>query len=202
MAKRNAQGSGSIRQRKDGTWEARYTTGRNPATGKQVQKSLYGKTQKEVLQKLRQVQSDIDSGTFVEPSKMTLGQWAETWLEEYMGNLKQYSRASYSGHIRKHIQPKLGAVALQKLQPHQVQTFYNDLEKNGLSPKTIKNIHGTLHGMLAQAVKLGYIKSNPTEVCTLPRYVKPEIQVLPEDSIKDFLQRIDSHQFEAVYLLC
>ena len=47
MAKRNAQGAGSIRERKDGLWEARYTVGRNPATGKQVRKSVYGKTQQE-----------------------------------------------------------------------------------------------------------------------------------------------------------
>ena len=39
---RSAQGSGTIRQRKDGRWEARYTVGRDPGTGKQVQKSVYG----------------------------------------------------------------------------------------------------------------------------------------------------------------
>lgn len=41
---RNAAGAGSIRQRKDGTWEARYSTGRDPYTGRQIQKSVYGKT--------------------------------------------------------------------------------------------------------------------------------------------------------------
>ena len=45
---RGAQGSGSIRKRPDGRWEARYTSGDNPQTGKQVQHSIYGKTQKEV----------------------------------------------------------------------------------------------------------------------------------------------------------
>ena len=55
MQKRNAQGSGGIRQRKDGTWEARYTAGRDSGTGKQVRKSIYGKTQREVRQKLAQV---------------------------------------------------------------------------------------------------------------------------------------------------
>ena len=52
MAKRAAQGAGSIRQRADGTWEARYTVGRDPGTGKQVQRSIYGKTQAEVRKKL------------------------------------------------------------------------------------------------------------------------------------------------------
>ena len=49
---KNAKGSGTIRKRSDGRWEARYTTGIDPKTGKQTQKSVYGKTQKEVRQKL------------------------------------------------------------------------------------------------------------------------------------------------------
>ena len=49
---RSAQGSGTIRQRKDGRWEARYTVGRDPGTGKQVQKSVYGSTQREVRKAL------------------------------------------------------------------------------------------------------------------------------------------------------
>ena len=52
-ATRNAPGSGTIRQRKDGTWEARFTVGRDPGTGRQLQKSVYGKTRQEVAQKLR-----------------------------------------------------------------------------------------------------------------------------------------------------
>ena len=49
---RNAQGGGTIRQRPNGLWEARYTVGRDPGTGKQIQRSVYGSTQKEVRQKL------------------------------------------------------------------------------------------------------------------------------------------------------
>lgn len=34
---KNAKGGGTIRQRSDGRWEARYTVGRDPGTGKQIQ---------------------------------------------------------------------------------------------------------------------------------------------------------------------
>ena len=51
-ATKNAKGGGTIRKRSDGRWEARYTLGIDPKTGKQIQKSVYGKTQKEVRQKL------------------------------------------------------------------------------------------------------------------------------------------------------
>lgn len=74
---RAASGSGSIRQRPDGRWEARYTIGRDPGTGKQVQKSVYGSSQKDVVEKLRHILTEIDTGTHTEPSKLTLGAWLD-----------------------------------------------------------------------------------------------------------------------------
>ena len=80
---KNAKGSGTIRKRSDGRWEARYTTGIAPKTGKQTQKSVYGKTQKEVRQKLTEVTAEIDSGTYLEQTKDTVGEWLDTWLKTY-----------------------------------------------------------------------------------------------------------------------
>lgn len=68
-----------------GLWEARYTVGRDPATGKQVQKSVYGKTQQEVRKKLTAAASDLDKGIYSEPQKITLGEWLCIWLEQYCG---------------------------------------------------------------------------------------------------------------------
>ena len=56
---RGAQGAGTIRQRTDGRWEARYTIGRDAGTGKQIQRSVYGKTQKEVRQKLAEISVEM-----------------------------------------------------------------------------------------------------------------------------------------------
>ena len=57
MAKKSASNTGSIRLKtitrggKEYTyWEARYTAGTDPGTGKQIQRSITGKTQKEVAQ--------------------------------------------------------------------------------------------------------------------------------------------------------
>ena len=77
---RGAQGNGTIRQRKDGRWEARITVGRNPSTGKQIQKSIYGKTQAEVSKKLRELCKEVDDGIYKEPVKYTVKDWAEIWL--------------------------------------------------------------------------------------------------------------------------
>ena len=90
--KRGAAGTGSIRKKTRTNpsgrtytyWEGRYSTGFHPETGKQVQKSITGKTQKEVSQKLRAILASIDTGTYREPCEMTLGAWMDTWLKEYL----------------------------------------------------------------------------------------------------------------------
>lgn len=79
---KGAKGGGTIRQRPDGRWEARYTLGIDPGTGKQIQKSVYGKTQREVRQKLTAITAEIDNGTFTQEDKTTVEQWLNIWLTE------------------------------------------------------------------------------------------------------------------------
>ena len=199
---RAAQGEGSIRQRPDGRWEARYTAGRDPGTGRQVQKSVYGATQKEVLKQLQQIQADMERGVFLEPSKMTVAQWLDIWLAEYMDSAKPATVNSYKAQTKNHIKPALGAVKLQKLSPHHIQQFCNDLNRQkGLSPKTVKNIHGVLHTALRQALENDYIRSNPADRTNLPRVEKLEIETLPEDKIAAFVERTASLQFGTIYFV-
>ena len=93
--KKGASGAGTIRKKtvirngKEYTyWEARYTTGFDPGTGKQRQKSVTGKTQKEVAQKLRQPTSDIDRGKYFEPCRMTLSEWLDIWQQDYLNSVR------------------------------------------------------------------------------------------------------------------
>ncbi len=200
-ATRGAQGAGTIRQRKDGRWEARYTVGRDPGTGKQLQKSIYGKTQQEVRRKLLETTSRMDKGIFIEDSSFTLSQWLDIWLKEYTGNIKITTSAKYAQTIEKHIKPALGSVKLSALRPHNVQAFYNSLQRDtdaecGLSPKTIKNVHGILHRALEQARKLSYIYANPAEGAILPRIEKKEIRPLDDCEIASFLKAIKGTEDE------
>ena len=123
--KRGANGGGSIRQRADGTWEARITLGTNPGTGKPVRKSIYGKTQKEIRQKMQKALVEVDEGIYTEQSKITLKQWMETWLAEFTGAVKDSTRTSYRQHMNNHIIPALGAVKLSELTPAACQKFIN-----------------------------------------------------------------------------
>lgn len=201
---RGAQGAGTIRQRKDGRWEARYTVGRDPGTGKQIQRSVYGATQQEVRKKLAQLTTALDNGTYKEPCKMTVGQWLDIWTADYMGGVKPSTAFLYGEQIRLYIKPALGAVKLEALNTHTIQGFYNGLsiEREGgkaLSPKSVKNIHGILHKALQQAVAVGYIRFNPADACTLPRVEKKEISPLDEEQIATFLKAIEGHRHELLY---
>jgi integrase len=203
---RNAQGSGTIRQRKDGRWEARYTTGRDPGTGKQIQKSVYGNTQADVRKKLAQATAAIDTGTYTEPSRLTVGAWLDIWLAEYNKAVKERTLLVYKGHADYRIKPAIGAKKLSALRPHDIQTFLNQQGeeiggKKALSPKSVKDVHGVLHKALAQAVLNGYITSNPADFCELPRIQKKEMKPLDSAQITGFLNAIKDHPFETLYTL-
>ncbi len=211
--KRNASGTGNIRKKtvtRNGKtytfWEARYTEGYDPGTGKQIQRSISGKTQKEVAQKLKEVTAAIGAGTYTAPSKMTVGEWLTTWKAEYLIGVRPRTVEAYDCQIRNHIIPALGAIRLEALAPHTVQGFYNSLgqprrDKTSLSPKSIKNIHGILHRALQQAVANGYIRSNPADACTLPRVEKKELKPLDENDITQFMEAIKGHRYETVFLV-
>ncbi len=202
-ATRGAQGNGTIRKRKDGRWEARYTIGFNPETGKQIQRSVYGKTQKEVSQKLRQIISEIDEGIFIEPSHMTVGEWMDKWVDEYTNNIKELSLTTYKCQIRVHIKPKLGTIKLSALKTSDIQSMYNSLTrgKKPLTAKTIKNIHGVLHKGLSQAVRIGHIRFNPADNVSLPKVQKPELKPLTDGRIVNFLGAIKGHCYELLYTI-
>ena len=92
---RAANGNGTYRKKtvirngKEYTyWESRYTAGYDPGTGKQIQRSITGKTQREVIQKLKAATAAIDAGTYIAPSKMTVGQWLDIWVAEYLADVR------------------------------------------------------------------------------------------------------------------
>ena len=198
---KNAKGGGTIRKRSDGRWEARYTLGIDPKTGKQIQKSVYGKTQKEVRQKLTAITAEIDDGTYMEPCRMTLDEWLDIWLRDYLTGVKPSTAYLYQRQAKLYIRPALGSVRLDRLEPHTIQRFYNSLheERDGkppLSAKSIKNIHGILHKALQQAVLLNYLRTNPTNACILPKIIKKEIHPMDDRDTALFLEAIKGCRYE------
>ena len=209
---RAANGNGSIRKKtqiKNGKtytwWEGRITTERDPGTGKQIQRSVSGKTQKEVAQKLREISVEIDKRTYLAPTKLTVKDWLDTWVKEYLEDIKPSTKYLYTRNVDMYIIPNLGSVKLDALTSPMVQALYNRLHKadkkdvKPLSAKTIRSLHGVLHKALQQAVLNGYIRVNPTDACKPPRVVKKEIQPLDETQVSEFLKAIQGHPHEYLY---
>lgn len=138
-------------------YEARYTEGFDPGTGKQIQRSITDKSKKVVAQKLKDALYNLDRGDYVAPCKMTVGEWLDKWAEDYLGSVKPATVCAYKAIIKTHLKPGLGAVKLSALD------------------KTVKNTHGVLHKALQQAVSNGYLRTNPTDACVLPRVEKSRL---------------------------
>ena len=193
MAKRSAQGSGTIRKRADGRWEARYTVGRDPGTGKQVQRSVYGATQAEVRKKLAQITVDIDQHEYIRPQQMSVKTWFQNWQDNYLGNLKYNTVKTYKSGIDKHIIPSLGAIKLSELTTDHIQRMLN---RSKLSPASIKWIYAILHSALQQAVSNKIIRHNPADACVLPRRQKRDMVVLSADTVGAFLSALENDKMQ------
>ena len=185
---RTPNGTGHIRERSKGLWEGQYTCGFDLKTGKQLRKSVYGKSQSEVRKKITEIESKIDQGSFIVPQKITMSEWLDIWLQEYTGNIKPSTRSNYEQHVRLHIKPYLGRFKLTALTTQIIQTFYNELQKTEhLSAKSVRNHHVTLHRALEIARRLGYIGTNPADLVILPRLEPTKVRTLDKDELIDFL---------------
>ena len=185
----NAKNNGTVRQRPDGRWEARATI-----AGKR--RSFYADRQSDALKAMRAAQKAADDGNYLEPTRITVSAWLDTWLHEYAANTcKPLTLSTYQSRIETHIRPALGKIKLTDLTAAHVQTFYNDLTRNkGLAPKTVNSVHGILHKALTQAVKLRYIGYNPADACDTPRLTQREITPLSESEITAFLTELNQSE--------
>lgn len=215
MAKKRANGEGSIRKRKDGRWEGRYTAGHDPETGKAIYKNVLGKTQAEVKEKLKQAIGETQALDITKAGKYTVGEWMEVWFQDYAKiKVRPSSHQTYQGYIHNHIQPNMGDIPLEKLTSLDIQKFYKKLltqgrvdrveakgQPKGLSAKTVRNIHQILSSALKLAQEQRLILSSPAEGCALPRVEHQEMKTLTTVQLASFFREArDSGVFELYYL--
>lgn len=203
MAKRREAGSGTITKRKDGRWQGQYVAGRDPKTGSLRRYTIYGKTQKEVAEKLRSATSAIDKGTFQEPSKITLSEYAQEFLKHCAINLTHYTQRSYTLALKNHILPVIGDIRLTELTHRQIQSFVSSLgpEGKGLSAKTVRNIHGVLHSVLEAARRDEILLRNVSEKCSLPSVTQKQVKAITTEELSKFLDAIKDEAFRNIYYI-
>ena len=215
MAKKRANGEGSIRKRKDGRWEGRYTAGHDPETGKAIYKNVLGRSQAEVKEKLKQAIGEAQALDITKAGKYTVGEWMEVWFQDYAKiKVRPSSHQTYQGYIHNHIRPNIGDISLEKLTSLDLQKFYKKLlaqgrvdrveakgQPKGLSAKTVRNIHQILSSALKLAQEQRLIHSNPAEGCALPRVEHQEMKTLTTVQLASFFREArESGVFELYYL--
>lgn len=113
MAKKRVNGEGTIGKRKDGRWEARYIAGRDPETGKQIRKSILGKTQAEVRTKLKEALAEATEIDVVKSGEYNVAGWVQAWYSLYaQPNVRETTARYYKGYIDHHVLPRLGDIPL------------------------------------------------------------------------------------------
>lgn len=204
---RRDNNDGTIRQRKDGRWEARLLIGYDDR-GKPKQQYFYGKSRSEAKEKLDQARAKIHFGVYIEPHKTTLGEWLDAWLERYMKvKLRPTTYASYEMLIRLYLKPQLGSIPLRKLQANDLQAcFIYMLEKGGkggtgLSRRTVEYARTVVKAALSQAVREELINRNPADATSLPPKEKKEVLAFTREEVNSFLQAARNDRLYTAYLL-
>jgi integrase len=201
MAKRRPSGDGMVRRRDDGRWEGRIVIG-HKKNGDPIFHHDYANTQKELMDKLHMSIERYRDVELTEDSRMTLGEWLDTWLEDYKeGTIRPTTLASYRQFIEAYIKPELGHKQISLINGHDIQRMYNRLKKNGrvnedangshaLSDATVNHIHTMLHGAMKDAVQANIIPRNPTEGSTAPKPNYKPKKILNEQELEIFLDLI------------
>lgn len=185
---------GSIRKRGKDSWTIILSLGyeTDPETGRKKRKQKWlacQGTKRDAERKLAELLHSANRGEFVEPSKMTLSEWLDTWLSTVIEPRKRTRTIeTYKSVVKNHLKPALGPIRLQALQPTDLQAYYNAAK---VSETTKEQHHTILHGALEAARKLGYVARN---VATLVPH-KPRRPDSPEDVLENCWNAAEARKF-------
>jgi integrase len=200
---------GSIRKR-GRTYTYWLDIGPDPVTGRRRQRTKGGfRTKRECQAALNEAIAAVQGGTFVEPSKRTVRSFLlDEWLPAVqLANLRPGTWENYRIHTQAHIVPALGTIELQRLSPAQLNAFYRYLlteagkDRQGLAPKTVRNVHNIVHRALKDAVRWGYVVRNVAEAADPPKGKSAEMRVWSPDQLRAFLEHVREDDLYAFWLL-
>ncbi|ACO28786.1 site-specific integrase [Bacillus cereus] len=176
--------------------------GPDPETGKRRQKWFSGyKTKKEAQADVAKKITELNEGTFVEPSKITLKDYLIQWLEIKKMSVEKSSLSRYQSNINKHIIPNIGMISLHKLNVMHIQKCYQSALNSGIANNTILFQHRILTAALNLAVKQNIIPRNPATLAVIPKKEKSSIQTWTEEEVKQFLLHSQESRYHIGYLL-
>src|SRR5262245_5534420 len=190
--------TGHIRRRGKSSWEIKFDLCPDPITRKRRSRhhSFKGTKREAPLQAARLV-SAAGSGTYVDPSRITLAQYLDHWEANWAaGNVSPKTLERYRELLHNHVRPHIGAVVLQKLHPASLVELYGRLQREGrgpgrgLAPRTVGHVHRVVHRALGHAAQWGFVEQNVAKLVSPPRVPSTEAIILKADEVIELLKRI------------
>ena len=213
MARKRKNGTGTVRQRKDGRWEGRAVVGYDDK-GLPKTKNVLAKTKHECQEKLSKLLEEVGGARSEKiRADMPFGEWMDFWYQNYIKpGLRPTTQSTYESSIYLHIIPQLGKVPLCQLTQKDLQQFYAYLKKEGrlvrtelygtgLSDRMVRMCHAKCRAALDQAVQENLIRTNPAAGCKLPPRRGREMQVLSPGELRRFLLQAKADGSFELFLL-
>ena len=185
-----------------GKWQVRVYLGLDTNGKRRYHNKLIHGTKKEASQYLTRVLRELDTGRFVEPSRMTVGAYLDEWIEVGKPSIRERTRASYKDIIRRYIKPRIGNIRLDRLSPADVQRLYNYmLHERSLATRTVRYTHAILHSALQQAVRWAKLARNPAAIVELPLQERREMRALTPSEVARFIKSAEQDRWYVLWLL-
>ncbi|RCW44688.1 site-specific recombinase XerD [Halopolyspora algeriensis] len=206
MPRKQANGMGTIVQRKDGRYHAAvyvYTP-----TGERVRKYVYGKTWQEVHDKRIELLDNNRKGIPSVTSSMKLTDYLDYWLREVARHeLRTKTFSDYEALASHYIRPHLGAKRLNALGVGDVRTFLRKVStqpgRKGrkLSPRTVQYIHAVLRSALQHAVREELIGRNVAKLVSAPSSEEHEVAPMEPRHARRLIEHAQQHWLCALWLV-
>lgn len=130
----------------------------------------------EANRQLAQLVTELGQGRHLGDRNTTFADLATEWLAHHGPNLEAGTRDSYRLDLARAL-PDLGDTPLHRLGPRDLDRLYRRLTDKGLAPKTVRNVHGTIHAALGHAVRWGWVDRNPADRADPPVAKRKAINV-------------------------
>lgn len=161
---------------------------------------MYGHSEQELRRRLSGTLRAVEAGHVADSHGLTVGEYLDRWLADTVKpTVRPWTYAGYEVHVRLHLKPTLGRISLERLSPMHVQEMVSAKVRQGLSPKSIRYIRGTLRAALNHAMKWDLVSRNAAEDIDTPRVEQFEINPLTPEEARAFLAALKGHRLEALY---
>lgn len=159
-------------------------------SGQIDRRHVQGKTEADVIKKVRALERERDDGTVRKPGqRWTVAAWLTHWVDNIATPVvRENTAAGYRVAVNKHLLPGVGAHRLDRLEPEHLEKLYARMMNNGSAPATAHQVHRTIRAALNEAVRRGHLARNPASLAKAPRLSEEEVQPYSVSEVRRLLE--------------